>query len=174
MWEETRTGASRKSVRQNASQHSERSGTYRHCRHESLGHVGHDHTDRKDDGVNNPVANDQAQDEEQHPHANSQVRNELHELLDLDGDRGLRVVRLGREACDLTHDGPIPRANHNPPASSRVDNCGVEAQVGGLKWLRDKVPGSVPGKCWRAFDRLGFASKGRVVHLQQKKRRVSI
>ena len=70
---------------------------------ETLGHVGHDDADQEDHGVEPVVAEDEGDDEEGDSEEDGDGGDDVDEVLDLLGNRGLTSLKTGGKTSNSAH-----------------------------------------------------------------------
>lgn len=87
--------------------------THRDCGQQAFGDVGNNDANEEDDGLQPSVAEDEGEDEEGHAQEDGHARDQVDEVLDLLGNRGLSGFKAGGQGGDPPHDRAVTRADHD-------------------------------------------------------------
>ena len=126
---------------------------------QTLGHVGHNDADEKDDRVEPVVAEHERDDEERDAEEDGHARDQVNEVRYFARNRRLARVQARREVGYAAHDRAIAGANHHAGARALDGVGGEEGDVARLERI-------LVGELGRARLRLGLARQRRVVDLE--------
>mmetsp|Transcript_29783 Transcript_29783/g.50025 ORF Transcript_29783/g.50025 Transcript_29783/m.50025 type:complete len:1038 (-) Transcript_29783:437-3550(-) len=132
-----------------------------HSGKQTFGHVGHNDTDHEHDVLDDTGSKHHADGEEGDTENDSNDGDQVDELGNLDGDRGVLGGGLGRETGDLSHSGVVGSSHNDTNTLAGCDDRGEEAKVLRLESSADSL-----GAHGSAILGLGLASQGRVVNLE--------
>ena len=85
---------------------------------QTLGHVGDNDTDEENDGIQPVVAQDEGDKEEGYTKEHSHPRDDVDEMLDLPGDRGLTHLESGGQVGNTAHDGSVTGTDDHAAAGT--------------------------------------------------------
>lgn len=101
----------------------------------TLRDVGDDDTDQEDDGIEPVVLEDDRNDEERDAEEDGHAGDDVDEMVDFLGDRGVSGVETRGEVSDTTHYGAVACADYDSRACA-FDGVGAEeGDVARLEWV---------------------------------------
>lgn len=105
---------------------------YRDSSQQPLWDIGHNDADEEDDCLEPGVTQNEGEDEEGHAQEHGHARNELDEMLNLNGDGRLAHLQARGQGGNAAHDGAVTCGYHHTPSGA----CRNKGRGSGLLGLR--------------------------------------
>ena len=96
---------------------------------ETLRHVGHDDTDQEDDGIEPVVAKDEGDDEEGHTEEDCDRGDDVDEVFNFFGNRGLSTLETGGKTGNPAHHSVVSDVDHHSNTGALHCICREETNV---------------------------------------------
>merc|ERR1711962_1296324 len=98
----------------------------------TLGYIGHNDTNKEDDGIEPIVTQDKCNDEEGDTEEDSDSRDDVNEMLDLLGNGCLSTSKSRSKTCNPTHDCVVSNVDHHAYSGSFNSIGGEESEILGF------------------------------------------